>query len=349
MAFNTVIQQGRFTADGTDKTLALRADWDWMWVYNETVLYAAGGGNGAQFYFQRGMTDGRGVVYNKLAADDSLQPAQIAADSGFVYVDSSVDSQGANTALTGLTAASPPVVTSAGHGLVVDDVVRFNTLNNQSQINGMDFSVSAAGATFTVGNINLTNSTASTTGNWRQINYDPIYYPRRRFITWVRNANPAVVYLSVLHGFTVGQRVRLSFPGGNAVWRGYAALDGVSATITAINVARAGSEPNNANADNNVQLALDASAIAAWNTFGAANNQGYPASTLGAFTPAQMVPLGEDSAQVLTSAVAPLGDATDNQSLIGVRLVAGANSPAGANADVIYWAAGKSFSDLDEV
>ena len=179
MALDTVLLQGRFTADGNAKTLALRSDWDWMRVYNETVLQAAGAGNGAEFYFQRGMTDGRGLLYTKEATIGALVPTQIAANSGFTYVDSSVVTPSARSALTGLTAANPPVVTSAGHGLSVGDIVRFDTLNNQSQIAGMDFSVTAAGATFTIGNINLTNSTASTSGFWRQIPFDPMFSPRR--------------------------------------------------------------------------------------------------------------------------------------------------------------------------
>jgi hypothetical protein len=43
-----------------------------------------------------------------------------------------------------------------------------------------------------------------------------------------------------------------------------------------------------------------------------------------------------------------LNDASFNTNFIGVRLAPGIASPAGANADVIYWVAGKSFSVTNE-
>ena len=167
MAYNTVIQQGRFTADGNAKTIAIRSDWDWMWVYNLSVITAAGAGAGAQFYFQRGMTDGTGVIYTKTAGTQALAVGALAANNGFFYVDSSVYSTGANTALTAITDANPPVVTSVGHGLVVNDVVQFNNLDNQRQIAGIPFTVTAVPTadTFTIGNISMANSTASTSGS----------------------------------------------------------------------------------------------------------------------------------------------------------------------------------------
>lgn len=350
MALNTVIQQGRFTADGNAKNLAIRSDWDWMWVYNETNLYAAGAGNGAQFYFQRGMTNGRGLLYTKEATIGALVPSQLAANAGFTYTDSSIITVTSAAALTAITAANPPVVTSAGHGLNVGDIVRFSNLDNQPQIAGIDFSVTASAATFTVGNINLANSTASTSGFWRRISYDPIYYPRRRYITFISSAVNPKVYLSVTHGYTQGQKVRLYFPGGSAVWGDYAQLDGVEATIIAINQARAGNEPNNGGTANNIQLDIDTSGFVAWNTtFGAASNESYPAAAAVPFSPATVVPVGEDTAFALANGDDVLDAATINQSYIGVRLGAGAAAPAGVANDVIYWVAGKSFSDNDEV
>ena len=350
MALDTVIKQGRFTADGNAKTLDLRCDWDWIKVINETVSYAAGGGDSAEFFFQRGMTDGRGLRYDKEATIGALVPTQIAANSGFFYIDSSVDAPSSRAALTGLTAANPPVVTSAGHGLSVGDIVRFDTLDNQPQIAGMDFSVTAAGATFTVGNINLVNSTASTSGFWRKIPFDPIYYPRRRFITYISSEVNPKVYLSVTHGYTVGQQVRLVFSGGSSVWGDYAQLDGVQATVLAINQTRAGNEPNNGGIANNIQLDIDTSSYTAWNAvFGAASNEAYPGSGAVPFSNAQIVPIGEDTAYALSQNVDILQDATRNTAILGVTLEAGANSPAGSANDVIYWMAGKSFSDSDEV
>lgn len=344
MALDTVILQGRFTSTGTAQTIALRSDWDWMRVYNETVSYAAGNDDGAEFYFQRGMTNGRGVLYTKEATIGALVPSQIAANEGFFYVDSSITTPSAAAALTAITAANPPVVTSAGHGLSVGDIVRFSTLDGQPQVAGIDFTVTASGATFTVGNINLANSTNSTTGFWRKIPFDAIFYPRRRFITWVENAVQPKVYMSVTHGYTVGQKVRFAFPGGTSVWGNFAGMDNQEATIIAINVARAGSEPNNSGTANNIQVDFDTSTFGAWNVFGAGGNEGYPPDTAVPFGPAQVVPFGENTAEALSQGTNILDDATINQAILGVTLAAGASSPAGVEDDVIYWIAGKSFS-----
>jgi hypothetical protein len=345
MATNTTILQGRFTSAGTAVTLNLRSGWDWIKVYNQTVLFAAGGGSGAQFYFQNGMTNGRGVVYTKEATIGALVPSQIAANAGFFYVDQSQPVSGTRAAITGLTAANPPVVTSAGHGLIVGDIVRFDTLNNQPQIAGIDFTVTASSTTFTIGNINLTNSSASTTGFWRKI--DPsVWYPHNRTITYVSSTSQAKIYMSVTHGFQVGQQVRLSFPGGSSVWGSYAILDGLQVSILAVNATRAGNEPNNGGTANNIVVDLDTSAFTAWSsTFGASSNQAYPASSKVPFTPAQVVPIGENTAVALQEGVDILTDATVNNAIIGVTLAAGAGSPAGVTSDVIYWVAGSSFSN----
>jgi hypothetical protein len=350
MSTNTLDLQGRFTSTGANVQLNLRSGWDWIKVFNETVLFAAGGGNGAEFYFQNGMPNGRGTVYTKEATIGALVPTQIAANSGFFYLDTSSSPIGASAALTGITAANPPVVTSNGHGLSVGNIVRFNTLNNQPQIGGMDFTITAENTnTFTVGNINLLNSTATTTGFWTLIAHDHVWYPASRTVTYIRSAAQAVIYLSVTHGYQVGQSVRLSFPsasGGSSVWGVYAALDGVEVTITAVNVARAGSEPTNSGVANNIVVDYDTSAFAAWNTvFGSSNNQAYPASAKVPFTNAQVVPIGEDTAYALQQNVNILSGATVNTAIIGVTLQAGAGSPAGQNNDVIYWIAGTSFSN----
>lgn len=348
MAFDTIIQQGRFTSTGAAVTLALRSDVDWIRVYNETALAQAAADLAYEFYFQRGMAAGRGIAWTKLGtvANDPVTIGQLAANTGFTLIDSSVITPSGNTAITAVTAANPPVVSTATTP-VIGDIVRLNTLDNQPQIGGIDFTVTAinAGVDFTIGNINLTNSTASTAGNYRIIPFDPMFYPRNRTVTFIQNnvVNPKV-YLSVTHGFTVGQELRLSFPGGSALWGDYAQLDGVSATVLAVGVARAGNEPNNAGVANNVQLDIDTTGFAAWNTFGAGGNEGYVAAGDVPFTPAQLIPIGQDTAQSIVSAVDILADATNNQAVLGIRLAGGATGPGGAANDVMYWMAGKSFN-----
>lgn len=346
----TIIQQGRFTSDGSAKTLSIRSDVDWMRVYNYTQMLADAADTGYEFYWQRGLADGYGFEYQSNATNNAIDLVALTT-GGFTLIDSSGTTQPARVALTGLTAANPAVITSAAHGLSVGDVVRFTSLDNQDQLSGLDFSVTAVGGVnqFTVGNINMANSTASTAGFWRKIDFDPLYYPRRRYVTYVSQsatAGRAKIYFSVAHGFTVGQEVRLSFKG--SVWEEFQQLDNRIATIVAVNEARAGNEPNNGGTANNIVVDVDVSALGNWNVFGDNNDQAYPDDADVPFTPAQVVPVGEDTAQALSSSVDILGDATYNTGYLGMRLAAGQDSPAGQANDVIYWTAGKAFSVTNE-
>src|SRR5690606_1375812 len=69
----------------------------------------------------------------------------------------------------------------------------------------------------------------------------------------------------------------------------------------------------------------------------------FPLTAAPGSTPAQVVPMGENTAQALALGADILGDATRNDAVFGIQLVAGTGSPAGVANDVIYWVAGKSF------
>ena len=373
MSYNTIIEQGRFTqaATATNIYLPLRSDWDWISVFNETAAAQAAADLGFYYYFQRGMTDGRGWLWTKLGtvANDPVTVGQIAANSGFFYIDSSVSVPGNGGVLTAITAANPPVVTTAATLPMVGDIVRFNSLDDggalggQHQIAGIDFTVTASGGgTFTIGNISLTNSTASTTGNWTIVPFDPIYYPRRRTITYISSEAQAKVYMSVTHGYRIGQKIRLVIPqerngqtgaAAGPLYGDFAALNEVEATILDINVTRAGNEPNNGGTANNIRVDIDTSTFTTWNTtFGAGSDESFPAQEDPPFSPAQIVPIGEDTGYALnpssmTPPIVPqniLTDATTNRAFIGVKLITGTASPGGAANDTVYWRAGKSFS-----
>jgi hypothetical protein len=74
----------------------------------------------------------------------------------------------------------------------------------------------------------------------------------------------------------------------------------------------------------------------------------FPLTTAPGFTPAQVVPIGENTATALLLGADILGDATRNTAFFGIQLRAGTASPAGVDGDVIYWVAGKSFSVNNE-
>lgn len=324
--------QGRFTSTGANVVIQLRSDLDWMWVINQTVSYAGGAGTGAEFYWQRGFTQGRGTIYTKTAVTGALAVAQIAANSGFYLVDSSVNLPGPSLALTGITNGNPPVVNTANTASLSNgDIVRIFSTVGAKQLAGLDFTIGAinAGVSFTLAFMAQIASANPGAGTFRRIPYNPYFYPSSRYITKVSQATQAIVTLSVTHSYTVGQVVRLIVPTVTALAYGMTDLDGLQATIVAINQADADGVTNT------ITIDVDTTGFSAF---------AFPLTTAPGFTPAQVVPMGENTAEALLLGANILGDSTVNTAYIGIQLVAGASSPAGVNADVIYWVAGKSFS-----
>jgi len=325
MAFETIVQQGRFTADGNQKVLQLRSDVDWMKVYNYTTTAAGGAGTGVAFYWQRGMDSDTGIEYQKLAADESMSPVTLTS-GGFTLVDTSANPVGAlNSTVSAVSTAATPVVSATSTATLQNgDIVRMINVTGAQQLGGIDFTIGSvvANTSFTLAHM-AQLAGAGTTGSFRPINWDPIFYPRRRYISAITQASSAVVTLTVTHGYTAGQKVRFTVP----TIYDMTEMDGLTGTITAVNTT-----------NNTITVDIDSSGFTAF---------AFPttAEAAGGFTPAQVVPIGEaaeDGYQNL------LDDATENQSYIGMVLAAGTDSPAGALNDVIYWVAGKSWAVTNE-
>jgi hypothetical protein len=200
--------------------------------------------------------------------------------------------------------------------------VRLIDVTGAQQLGGIDF---------TVGNNTLTSTTfsldymaqivAGTTGSWRKIPFQPQFYPRKRTITAITQATSAVITMSVTHGFTAGQAVRLKVPSAY----GMTEMDNLIGNITAVSTA-----------NNTITVDIDSSSFTAFS---------FPLTAAVPFTFAEVIPVGETANGTYAN---NLDDATDNVSLIGMKLAAGADSPAGSSSDVIYWRAGKSFSVSNE-
>lgn len=332
MAFDTVLQQGRFTSDGTAKTLQIRSDVDWMRVLNFTIA----GANqttavGVEYFWQRGMAAGTGIEYLKSNAAAAANLTQALTTGGFTLVDSSIQTPGAlnngSTGFSALSNATPPVATvGSTAGMSAGDIVRVFNVANGQQIGGMDFTVgynTFSGTTFSLDYMTTLGAGVGGTGSFRVIPFDPIFYPRRRYITSVTTGSTTIVKMSVTHGYKVGQLVRFVVP--NVF--GMTQLDGLTGSITAINTTTT--------SGNTITVNIDSSAFTAF---------AFPASTLVPISFAEVIPVGEDTATALAAGVDILTDATLNTAFIGMKLAAGANSPAGATGNVVYWLAGKSFS-----
>ncbi len=324
MALDTVIQQGRFTSTGTAKTLAIRSDVDWMRVLNFTIADAdQTTAVGVEYYWQRGMAADTGIEYKKSNAANAANLTDALASGGFTLVDTSASPLGTlNATITAISNASIPVVTNSGtNGLVAGDVVRITNVVGAQQLGGYDFTVGYNTLSSTTFSLDyMAQIVAGTTGSWRKINWDPIFYPRHRFISSITKAAQAVVKLTVTHGYTVGQKVRFVVPAAF----GMVEIDGLEGTITAINTTTT--------SGNTITVDIDSSAFT---TFA------FPLTAATPFSPAMVVPIGEAA---IGSVANNLDDATINTAIIGMKLAAGANSPAGQVNDVIYWVAGKSFS-----
>ena len=357
--------QGTFNSTGALTTIALPGGVDWMEVYNYTRSNVASGGGGSvgtRFYWQRGMADNDGLVSTRNAGGtaDLLASSAILTVGGFTFVDTSLNTPSTPVALTGVSAANGPVVLTATPP-AVGSIVRLYGLDNQPQIDGIDFQVTAvnAGVSFTIGGISLVNSVASTVGSWVQIPYLPMFQPYGNVITYMLSlpnvGNGPLTRISLAEGphkYTIGQMIRLNLPGGSAVWGAYAALDGQQVSIVGINsvAGRSGDEPNPAAAYiNNITVLLDTSGLGLWNVFGAAVNQDYPPAGAVPFTPARIVPVGETANNTIIDVLGfPLNsnlldDAMNNKAFVGMNLAAGAQSPAGQANDVIYWRAGSAY------
>jgi len=327
----TIIQQGRFTADGSVKELQIRSDVDWMQVLNYTVADddTQTTAVGVEYYWQRGMSADTGIEYKKSNAANAAQLVTALASGGFTLLDTSdspLDTLNATT--TAISNAAIPVVSNSGtNGLVAGDVVRIINTTSAQQLGGFDFTVGYN--TLTSGTFSLDYmsqlAVAGTTGSWRKIKFDPQFYPRHRFITKATSSGTStVVTLSVTHGFTAGQAVRFVVPSAY----GMVELDGLIGNITAVDTTTT--------TGNTITVDIDSSAFTAF---------AFPATGDVPFTAALVVPVGETANGTYAN---NLGDATDNVSFIGMQLAAGADSPAGQANDVIYWRAGKSFSVTNE-
>jgi hypothetical protein len=208
------------------------------------------------------------------------------------------------TNVSSITQASPPVVATA-NPVANGSVVRMYGTTGMLQISGMDFTTSnySAGVSFKLAYIDASGfGAAGTAGSFVTIPFDPRFYPRRRFITGITAANPAVVTLSVTHGFVVGEKVRIIVPSAY----GMPQINNYLATITAISTT-----------NNTITLDIDSSAFTAF---------AFPTSAVAAagVSPALVVPVGEAAINSSTYPYANLlDDATVNQSFGGVQIDTG--------------------------
>jgi len=335
MSLDTVIQQGSFVSDGTDKIIALRSDVDWVKVYNLTNIAASTQWAGCTWYWQREMASDDAVTEFHAAASQvtSMSTSAIgyngATYRGISLIDSSSREPGAAVAITAGTNTTTPVYSTADTGTMTNGAIVRIQNTDQTNLNGLDFTVDTvtADTSFALANTLATapGIVAGANGTYRiiapNVTVYNMFYPQSRVISAISQAASGIVRTLVDHAYTVGQKVRFNVPSGS----GMTQLNGQIATITAVTA-------------DTFTIDIDTSGYTAYT---------FPVYTATPYTPAQVMPIGMAATSPYENS---LDDATINTAFIGMVLgtspdaAVALGSPGGTTNDVIKWVAGKSFA-----
>lgn len=337
----TIISGDSFTSTGAGVKIPLPSSADFFTTENITQEAASNPNTvirGRWFGKKFGSgasAAGSGIKVVKTTADLT---SAFSAGTGFTYVDTSpvVEAQSAN-AITSITAVNPAVVTQT-NTYSDGDILQFYSTTGMLQIAGMNFQISSSsGSGYTLLGLPATASNgfaaAATAGYTRRISKYGAVEPEFLFITNISQATQAVVSTSVdpsAH-YVVGMKIHLSVPYSF----GMTQANQLTGKIVAVNAVSATSNIG----AYNLTLDIDSSAFTAF---------AFPASTA-------------SPTAALFATLAPAGASTQFNPVTGVQtgydfkvqpfrtgqftpymyLAGGAQSPAGANNDVINWLAYK--------
>lgn len=293
---------GTFTSDGSAFNLSIPSGYTEIELTNITDWgSAAANTNVMKAYGYSSLPAGYGEYAAKTSGAATIAIPTMVTTNGFTFLaDSASVANGAAVALNGteINQANPAVANSGTTTGLVDGstVVRIINSTGMLQVAGMDFTVGTvvASTSFQLKYLDSSGfAAAATAGSYRIINADSRYYPRSRYITAISKATSAVITLSVTHGFTAGQAVRIVVPDEF----GMTEMDGLLGNITAVSTA-----------NNTITVDIDSSAFT---TFA------FPTSATAAagVNFAQVVPVGETANSTYANT---LDDATFNQSITGV-------------------------------
>jgi|GEM_PF-1111494 hypothetical protein len=358
---------------------------DWLKVSNFTQYGTVGAAGGAyfngtananvgfEFFWQRGMAAGSAMVSYKASASAVVSVDTIASGGFTLYDPSGQDALalpalGNPVAVSAVTNATRPAVThTADTSVVVGSVVRLSN-TAQTDVNGVDMVVGTVTDSTHFTLLTASNPLANAPGAiggagfYRVVNYNALYYPRRRFVVNITQATNAQVSTSIAHGLTPGQAIRFNIPAVSGMIQLNPSAQNNYLVANVVSVVD----------DYNITIDVNTSAFTAftWPTI-AQQPSSFPI----------LVPVGEDTALSLVSAASQvptiggqqifgtqsglLADATTNTGFLGMILGTGGNGlelttpilgPSGSVAwsagnvgtpDRLYWVAGKaSFGGL---
>jgi hypothetical protein len=319
---------GSFTSDGATKNISLPSGYDSFEMLNITDIGSAESATPVMRAQGTSSMSAGSAYYNLKTSGAATNALELSTTSGgFTFVtDSASTAIGASVALnsTEINRANPAVADTATTTGLVDSVsvVRLFNTTGMLQVSGMDFTVGTivASTSFQLKYLNNSGFAAdATSGQYRIINADPRFYPRNRYITAITAASSAVITLSVTHGYTVGQAVRIIVPDAF----GMTQIDGLLGTITAISTA-----------NNTITVDINSTGFTAF---------AFPTSATAAtgVTFAQVVPVGEAAINSSSQAYGNLlDDATDNTSYTGISI----GTTVQTTGKVYQWFARKGVS-----
>ena len=207
---------------------------DWMSVKNFTQSGTAGtsaayfqesdtANVGVEYYWQLGMAPGTSIV-RYYGNTTGVVSGDILLSGGFTLYDPSGNNPNAlpllgnPVATTASTNATRPVVSTASTaGLSVGSIVRISN-TAQTDVNSVDMVVGAVTTNTSFELLTATNALATApgvvggAGFYRIVNYNQLFYPRRRYVVNITQAINAQVSTSIPHGLTPGQAVRFEIP-----------------------------------------------------------------------------------------------------------------------------------------
>jgi len=337
MAF-TILTGDTFTSTGAGVKINLPSSADYFKTWNITQMPLAPATPVvimAEWFgpkFGAGQTAANDGLRWKKSANTSVLNldtfATSTASNGFTYVTTSpnVEAQAAN-AITAITAASPAVVTQT-NTYSEGDFVRIYNTTGMLQIGGMVFQISSvSGSGYTLTGLRAAGfAAAATAGNTRRVSKNAAVDPEYLYITAITQASQAVVTTSVdpTPYYVVGNKIHFSIPSSF----GMSQMNQLTGEIKAIS-----------STNYTLTVDIDSTAFTAF---------AFPASTASPTAP-------------LFATLAPAGSATTfnpntlvqtgyefqktpfhtGQFTPYMFLSGGAQSPAGANGDVINWMAYK--------
>ncbi len=330
MAF-TIITGDSFTSNGAGKIINLPSSADYFKTWNLTSISAANPNtvsNGQWFgsKFGAGASPaGQGI---KTVKTTSMLDSDFAAGTGFTYVSSVpvIEAQGAN-AITLITQANGAVV-SQTNTYSDGDILQFYTTTGMLQISGMNFQISSAsGSGYTLLGLDSSGFAATgTAGFTRRISKQLAVEPQFMYVTAISQAIQAVVRTSVDPSlyYVVGMKIHFSIPYSF----GMTQMNQLTGTILAV-------DPTTYE----LTVDIDSSAFSAF-AF-PASSASPTAQLFATFAPAGAATKRDPNTYATTGYDFQFQPFRTGQFVPYMFLAGGAQSPAGADGDIINWLAYK--------